>query len=395
MLLGLSIGTFFIILMVIDFIRNKRPMLFILTAFSLFYWNVRGWMLFSGLYVKYAYLNDNASISEVYYAWLPYLIVSISVAVVYFGYRVFYSNTRGNYNFNEVDLNSLDMVFGWVVVLLISPVYLNVILIYGVFSFIYFYIKDRGTTRVLNLIPSMFILAIYFIYITDDRRDFLAVLLVPIFLLIYYNKFPIKLALVVIPTVLFFITYISIALRSNTNSLDVIFSEKDVFIKIIEVETDFSIVYDDLIFLLKKLTSGEAQYLFGFTLIKPLFYFIPRSIFPDKPESLSIIYSQTFNPGFAASGGSQPITIIGDLFWNLSYFSLVPLFIFGGFLGWIDKCFSSHRGNMLFMGIVGVSFSIVFSILRGPIDNFAISFVFIFFGIRFLHSKKVILTSNI
>lgn len=394
MLFGLSIGAIFIIFMVIEFVINKRPMLFILTAFSLFYWNLRGWMLFSGLYVKYAYLNDNASITEVNHAWLPYFIISICLAVVYFGYRVFYSNTKGDCGFNESDLSSIDVIVGWIVVLLISPIYLNVILIYGIFSFIYFYIKECGVTRVLNLIPSVFFLVIYFLYITDDRRDFLAALLVPIFLFMYYNKFRVKIALVVVPVVLFAITYTSIVLRSNSDSLDIIFSEKDVFIKIIEVETDFSIVYDDLVFLLKKLTSGEAQYLSGLTLMKPLFYFIPRSIFPDKPESLSIIYSQTFNSAFAASGGSQPVTIIGDLFWNLSYFSMVPLFFFGGFLGWIDKCFSSHREKILSMAIVGVSFSIVFSILRGPLDNFAISFIFIFFGIKFIHSKKIILTKN-
>ena len=62
----------------------------------------------------------------------------------------------------------------------------------------------------------------------------------------------------------------------------------------------------------------------GSTIIKPLFLFIPRFIFPNKPEQIITLYAQEFDPAFRAMGGSYPISIFSEFFWN---FHLVGIFM--------------------------------------------------------------------
>ena len=62
----------------------------------------------------------------------------------------------------------------------------------------------------------------------------------------------------------------------------------------------------------------------GSTLIKPLFLFIPRFMFPFKPEQMIALYTIQHDPGFRSIGGSYPISIFSEFFWN---FHLAGLFM--------------------------------------------------------------------
>lgn len=62
----------------------------------------------------------------------------------------------------------------------------------------------------------------------------------------------------------------------------------------------------------------------GSTLIKPLFLFMPRFIFPFKPEQMIALYTLEHDPAFRAIGGSYPISIFSEFFWN---FHLAGLFM--------------------------------------------------------------------
>lgn len=72
--------------------------------------------------------------------------------------------------------------------------------------------------------------------------------------------------------------------------------------------------------------SGDVDILYGSTFYKFFFMPIPRSIFEDKPNSMIDVYTERFSPSFRALGGSFPIVIYAESFWNFYY--LAPVFLF-------------------------------------------------------------------
>lgn len=71
---------------------------------------------------------------------------------------------------------------------------------------------------------------------------------------------------------------------------------------------------------------NEPQHIsLGLTVIKPLFVFIPRSIAEWKPESIIGLYTTVYDPAIRAIGGSWPISIFSEFFWN--FYFLAPFFV--------------------------------------------------------------------
>tara|TARA_B100001248_G_C27384130_1_gene458696 strand:- start:1039 stop:2418 length:1380 start_codon:yes stop_codon:yes gene_type:complete len=65
----------------------------------------------------------------------------------------------------------------------------------------------------------------------------------------------------------------------------------------------------------------------GSTIIKPIFIFIPRSIFEKKPDSMIKIYTSKFDKHFYNRGGSYPICLYSEFFWNFHYLGIFFIFI--------------------------------------------------------------------
>lgn len=72
--------------------------------------------------------------------------------------------------------------------------------------------------------------------------------------------------------------------------------------------------------------SGDVKILYGSTFYKFFFIPIPRSIFENKPNSMIDTYTERFSPSFRSLGGSFPIVIYAESFWN--FFYLAPVFLF-------------------------------------------------------------------
>jgi len=67
----------------------------------------------------------------------------------------------------------------------------------------------------------------------------------------------------------------------------------------------------------------------GSTLAKVFFIPIPRSIWPNKPQSMVHIYTSRWNPAFRSRGGSTGINAYAEYFWNfhvLGILCVVPIF---------------------------------------------------------------------
>ncbi|WP_412971511.1 hypothetical protein [Glaciecola sp. MF2-115] len=64
---------------------------------------------------------------------------------------------------------------------------------------------------------------------------------------------------------------------------------------------------------------------FGSTITKFLFVMIPREIWSDKPSSIIELYTAHHDPSYRAIGGSDPIIIYAEFFWNFHYFAILVL----------------------------------------------------------------------
>jgi len=74
--------------------------------------------------------------------------------------------------------------------------------------------------------------------------------------------------------------------------------------------------------------SGQEELLFGSTFLKIFFIPIPRSIFSSKPRSMLDIYASVVSPRYRSNeGGSFPIVVYSELFWNFHLFGLLLLFL--------------------------------------------------------------------
>lgn len=66
----------------------------------------------------------------------------------------------------------------------------------------------------------------------------------------------------------------------------------------------------------------------GSTLIKPLFIFIPRTYFPEKPESIIELYTNSFSREMRSAGYSAPISFQSEMFWNFHFFGIIAAIFF-------------------------------------------------------------------
>ncbi|MBG6131713.1 hypothetical protein IWQ47_002967 [Aquimarina sp. EL_43] len=70
---------------------------------------------------------------------------------------------------------------------------------------------------------------------------------------------------------------------------------------------------------------------YGETIIKPLFIFIPRSIYKNKPRSILHQYTYAFSKEYRNKGGSWTISFQSEMFWNFSFFGIFV----GGFFFYV------------------------------------------------------------
>ena len=113
---------------------------------------------------------------------------------------------------------------------------------------------------------------------------------------------------------------------------------------------------------------------YGSTLVKALFLAVPRSIWPNKPQSIVHWYTYRWNPPFLERGGSACISLYTDYFWNFSMPGcLFALFIFYFF----NRCFFLYldrlrAGTVWPFIYLGVAHTCLLVYARsGALDGFA------------------------
>ena len=92
---------------------------------------------------------------------------------------------------------------------------------------------------------------------------------------------------------------------------------------------DFMPAFDNFVYIL----NIDYDFLYGKSLFKIFYSFIPRDIWPSKPLDTNLLITGLRKNAFVG-GTSQSITLMGELYWN---FKSMGVFIFFFLLGLFSK----------------------------------------------------------
>ena len=120
---------------------------------------------------------------------------------------------------------------------------------------------------------------------------------------------------------------------------------------------------------------------YGSTFFKFIYVFIPRELF-EKPDSILHLYTVYRDPTYRSVGGSWPINIFAEFFWNFGWFSIIfmPLsfILINNFYTYILRQSSSHHYENSWLLLIYILFPVFF---RGSgLDQF---FAYIIVGLFF------------
>ena len=102
------------------------------------------------------------------------------------------------------------------------------------------------------------------------------------------------------------------------------YATSDIFVDGLVDNLELNYSYGSAIAAMDLVLEGRLDYQYGASLWKVAFLPIPRSVFPDKPESVMQLFTQVFAPGMWATGGSLPVVFSVDMFINFGVLGLLP-----------------------------------------------------------------------
>jgi|GEM_PF-6008932 len=107
----------------------------------------------------------------------------------------------------------------------------------------------------------------------------------------------------------------------------------------LETKQVFDDVYtqgDNAVFdyLIAIISTVPAQYDYGYGagLARFVYFLIPREIWPDKPENLSRVMTQRYDPVTYLSGGSAGASMVGEFYLEFGWFGILPGTLLLGYL---------------------------------------------------------------
>jgi len=143
----------------------------------------------------------------------------------------------------------------------------------------------------------------------------------------------------------------------------------------ISESVNVNVIYD--------LFKGYDHVLYGATYVKTLFFYVPRSIWQGKPDSITVIAAKQFG------SASLVTTIIGEMQMNFSYIGILLLPIFLWLTESIIRRFSR---NNYFYRILSFYFGLLF--FRMPFSDEMIVFLFITLILYISNKKWKIIIKN-
>lgn len=133
---------------------------------------------------------------------------------------------------------------------------------------------------------------------------------------------------------------------------------------------------------------------YGKSVLFLTYFWVPRSLWPDKPTMLGHWLIREYRTGFS-EGHSSSFGFTGELFADFGYFSLLFVFLLGILLNWADKFIAYQLAQPMSYPkiLVGMILSYVFFFVRSPITATMtfLSILLVYFMIRELLFKKVVI----
>jgi hypothetical protein len=279
--------------------------------------------------------------------------ISFFALVIYTIFNINYSNGKyiNNIAYKRPSISTSQNIFfillSFIVygVLSIAPQMIfnkDIILFTSLLLFTYFLPK-----RSYFLVYIIFI--VFFINIvimSDGRRDLLKILIIfLLFYQIYYGN--IKLITLFIFFLLSIFGMILItALRTfntgwsyhkdvgileiltNNTYIDRITSGYGDYFQNALILGDFGVGYNNFVYIYNNIS--EIGYLYGQSLIRILYTWIPRSIWESKPYDVQLQIVKLNTEPFYTGGSSQSVTFIGEVFWNYGLIAIIIVFVLLG-----------------------------------------------------------------
>jgi oligosaccharide repeat unit polymerase len=137
-------------------------------------------------------------------------------------------------------------------------------------------------------------------------------------------------------------------------------------------------VYEAYIKILKHFPSQE-DFLYGYSYIKPFVFWIPRSIWEDKPEGLSSLVVEKIYGTSKGLEYSTGFTLTGEFYANFGFVGMILCsMLLGLFMGFVSRKMISTKNEYTF--IISLTTIIYFPhMARGGILETTILFLFIFY----------------
>ena len=317
------------------------------------------------------YLNfygyDNDDILKIQYLTII-LIISFFLGYISLKKKVRIFNLNQNFSAREIILTifivSLTFFFR-------IPAINPVILLYTLICILIF----KSDSKNIRKIIFFMIIGLFFMYLSinfsNARRHVIVIFMISMFfvsLFLNSKKNFFLIFLISLIAGIFFVLLVTHLRSIQISGIEASFNFHPSLGGIIS-NYDFMSAFDNLVYIL-----NVPDYLYGQTVFKIFYSFIPRDIWPSKPlDTNLLIVSLRQNP--FVGGSSQSVTLLGEIFWN---FGWIGTFLFFYLIGGVAKNFDLIKQSKLFDSQLIFLASMVYLIFifwRGSISTSLVSYI--------------------
>ena len=104
---------------------------------------------------------------------------------------------------------------------------------------------------------------------------------------------------------------------------------------------DFGAAYNNFMYIYQNIS--EIGYLYGQSIFRIFYTWIPRSFWEGKPYDVQLLIVKFNIDPYYTGGSSQSITFIGELFWNYGYLAIILMLFF---IGQITRLIDKNLNNL-------------------------------------------------
>ena len=308
------------------------------------------------------------------------IIISFSFGFISLKKRIRIFNINQNYSLSEVIftmfLVSLTFFFE-------IPAINPIILLFLLLCVLIFKSSSSNKKKIFLLILASLLFMYLMVNFSNARRHVIVILIISLFYisLISNSKKNFFLIFFMLLVLGFFFVFLVTHLRSvSLTGIETDFILIPSFAGILS-NYDFMSAFDNLVYII-----NLPDLLYGESIFKIFFSFIPRDIWFSKPLDTNLLIVQLRQNPFVG-GSSQSVNLLGEIFWN---FGWIGTFFSFFLIGSISKNFDLIRNDKLTDSQLIISAAMVYLIFlfwRGSISTTLVNFlsnIFFLFIILFI-----------